>query len=107
MPTHQLSLAGRRMSPHAAARMAAARRAQAQHAYSAADENALENFVLGRIPTAISTAWVELQDWAQQVNEQMKLTAASSGVGVQIELALRRDLPPLHRHHPPSDVQDR
>ncbi|WP_331753528.1 hypothetical protein OIA45_40520 (plasmid) [Streptomyces chartreusis] len=94
MPTHQLSLAGRRMSPHAAARMAAAHQAQAHHAYSAADENALENFVLGRIPTAISTAWVELQDWAEEVNEQMKLTAASSGVGVQIELALRRDLPP-------------
>lgn len=82
------------MSPHAAARMAAAHRTEAQHAYSAADENALENFVLGWIPTAVSTAWVELQDWAEQVNEQMRLTAASSGAGVQIELALRRDLPP-------------
>ncbi|MFF3276047.1 SbcC/MukB-like Walker B domain-containing protein [Streptomyces chrestomyceticus] len=94
MPSHQLSLAGRRMSPHAAARTAATHRAEAQHAYSAADENALENFVLGRLPAAISTAWVDLQDWAGEVNAQMELTAASSGVGVQIDLALRRDLPP-------------
>jgi hypothetical protein len=94
MPTHQLSLAGRRMSPHAAAQMAAAHRAQAQQAYSAADENALENFILGRIPAAIGTAWVDLHDWAGEVNEQMGLTAASSGVGVQLKLALRRDLPP-------------
>jgi hypothetical protein len=94
MPTHQLSLAGRRMSPHAAAQLAAAHQAEARQAYSTADENALENFVLGQIPAAISTAWVDLQDWVDGVNEQMKLTAASSGVGVQIKLALRRDLPP-------------
>lgn len=94
MPTHQMSLAGRRMSPHEAARVAAERQAEARAAYSAADEHALENFVLGRIPAAISTAWVELQDWVGRINDQMKLTAASSGVGVQIEIALRRDLAP-------------
>ncbi|MFJ4585145.1 SbcC/MukB-like Walker B domain-containing protein [Streptomyces echinatus] len=94
MPTHQMSLAGRRMSPHEAAQVAAERQAEALTAYSAADEHALENFVLGRIPAAISTAWVELQDWVGRINDQMKLTAASSGVGVQIEIALRRDLTP-------------
>ncbi|MFE6631677.1 SbcC/MukB-like Walker B domain-containing protein [Streptomyces rochei] len=94
MPTHQLSLAGRRMSPHTAAQLAAAHRTRARQAYSTADANALENFVLGQIPAAISTAWVDLQDWAEEVNEQMKLAAASSGVGVQIKLVLRRDLPP-------------
>ncbi|MGW4198834.1 SbcC/MukB-like Walker B domain-containing protein [Streptomyces sp. NPDC005004] len=94
MPTHQMSLAGRRMSPHEAAQVAEERQAEALAAYSAADEHALENFVLGRIPAAISTAWVELQDWVGTINDQMKLTAASSGVGVQIEIALRRDLTP-------------
>ncbi|MFJ3214183.1 ATP-binding protein [Streptomyces flaveolus] len=108
MPTIQLSLAGQRMSPHAAARAAAAHRAQAKQAYSEADANALENFVLGRIPAAISTAWVDLHDWADQVNEQMELTAASSGVGVQIKLALRRDLPPSLAaiHHLTCEVGD-
>ncbi|AEY86855.1 hypothetical protein SHJG_1579 [Streptomyces hygroscopicus subsp. jinggangensis 5008] len=94
MPTHQMSLAGRRLSPHEAAHVAAQRQAEALKAYSAADEHALESFILGRIPAAISTAWVELQDWVGTINDQMKLTAASSGVGVQIDIALRRDLTP-------------
>ncbi|MER6334481.1 SbcC/MukB-like Walker B domain-containing protein [Streptomyces sp. NPDC001034] len=94
MPAHQMSLAGRRMSPFEAAKVAAERQAEALNAYSAADEHALENFILGRIPAAISTAWVELQDWVDTINDQMKLTAASSGVGVQIDIALRRDLAP-------------
>ncbi|MCX4581187.1 hypothetical protein OHB41_50470 [Streptomyces sp. NBC_01571] len=94
MPSHRLSLAGRRMSPHAAAGMAAERRAEAERAYSQADENALENFILGQIPAAVGTAWVDLQDWVGEINEQMKLAAASSGVGVQISLVLRKDLPP-------------
>ncbi|MBT2526981.1 hypothetical protein J7E91_16495 [Streptomyces sp. ISL-99] len=94
MPTHLLSLGGRRMSPPVAAQIAAARQTEALKVYNEADEDALENFVLGQIPTAISTAWVDLQDWVDNVNDQMKLTTASSGVGVQIELALRRDLTP-------------
>ncbi|MET9759931.1 SbcC/MukB-like Walker B domain-containing protein [Streptomyces sp. NPDC006372] len=94
VPAHQLTLGGRRFSPPAAAREAAARRAAAQAAYNAADAEALERFILGRIPAAISTAWVELQDWVGKVNGQMALAAASSGVGVQIDVSLRPDLSP-------------
>ncbi|MEU8645055.1 SbcC/MukB-like Walker B domain-containing protein [Streptomyces sp. NPDC048674] len=108
MPSHQLSLAGRRLSPHAAAAMAAERRAEAERVYSRADENALEKFILGQIPAAVGTAWVELQDWVAEVNEQMKLAAASSGVGVQISLALRRDLSPslVTIHHLTCEKSD-
>ncbi|MFE5757507.1 SbcC/MukB-like Walker B domain-containing protein [Streptomyces massasporeus] len=94
VPAHQLTLGGRRFSPPAAAREAAARREAAQAAYNAADAEALERFILGRIPAAISTAWVELQDWVGKVNGQMALAAASSGVGVQIDVSLRPDLSP-------------
>lgn len=94
MPAHQLMLAGRRLSPPKAAREAALRHESALAAYDAADADALEEFVLSRIPDAISTAWVELQDWLKTTNEQMLLAAASSGVGVQIKLSLRKDLSP-------------
>ncbi|MFG2489395.1 SbcC/MukB-like Walker B domain-containing protein [Streptomyces virginiae] len=95
LPTHQLTLAGRRgMSPRAAAREAALRLASARAAYDTAEDQALQQFVLGRIPTAISTAWVDLHDWVDKVNTQMKLAAASSGVGVQLKVDLASDLTP-------------
>ncbi|MER5887802.1 SbcC/MukB-like Walker B domain-containing protein [Streptomyces sp. NPDC001941] len=101
MPAHRLSLAGKHHSPHAAARLATEQRAREEHAYNKADETALEEFVLGQIPAAISAAWVDLNDWVDKVNEQMKLTKASSGVGVSIKVSLRKDLAPslatIHR----------
>ncbi|MGW3061747.1 SbcC/MukB-like Walker B domain-containing protein [Streptomyces goshikiensis] len=97
MPGHQLLLAGKRLPPPTAAAQAAARRDQALGAYNAADAQALDRFVLGRIPAAISTAWVELQDWVKDVNAQMSLASASSGVGVQISVRVRDDLSPAVR----------
>ncbi|WP_330481494.1 SbcC/MukB-like Walker B domain-containing protein [Streptomyces sp. NBC_00724] len=94
MPAHQLAFAGRRFSPPAAAEEAAIRRDQALAAYNAADAQTLQRFVLGRIPAAISTAWVELQDWVRDINAQMSLAAASSGVGVRIDVSVRKDLSP-------------
>lgn len=94
MPGHQLHLSGRSLTPPAAATQAAAHRDQALGAYNAADAQALDQFVLGRIPAAISTAWVELQDWIDDVNGQMSLASASSGVGVQVAVRIRKDLSP-------------
>lgn len=94
MPAHQLVLAGRRLAPPQAAREAALRHERALAAYDSADADALEEFVLSRIPDAISTAWVDLQDWVKETNGHMRLAAASSGVGVQIKLSLRKDLSP-------------
>jgi hypothetical protein len=59
---------------------------------SRAEESALRNFVIGRLPLAIGTAWVSIEDWTRDVNRKMQKAAASSGVGVRISRTLRRDL---------------
>lgn len=61
-------------------------------ALAAKDERALRDFVIGRLPTAISTAWTRLHDWSSEVNRKMRSAAASSGVGVQVRIPLRDDL---------------
>jgi hypothetical protein len=65
---------------------------RAEQALAASEERALRDFVVGRLPTAISTAWTRLHDWSIEVNRKMRSAAASSGVGVQVRIPLREDL---------------
>jgi hypothetical protein len=69
----------------------------AAQALEAAEEKALRDFVIGRLPAAISTAWTRLHDWVREVNSKMRNATASSGVGVQVEVRIRDDLPPAVR----------
>ncbi|MFJ1610410.1 SbcC/MukB-like Walker B domain-containing protein [Streptomyces sp. NPDC088253] len=95
IPAHRLTLTGYEgMSPPAAAHHAGTRLEAAQAAYDDAEDQALQKFVLGRIPTAISTAWVDLHTWVKDVNTQMKLARASSGLLVQLKVRLAPDLTP-------------
>ncbi|MFE9139351.1 SbcC/MukB-like Walker B domain-containing protein [Streptomyces sp. NPDC007355] len=109
LPAHQLMLTGHKaMSPPAAAREAAARLQAAQTAYDTAEDQALQTFVLGRIPTAISSAWVDLHTWVQDINDQMKLARASSGLLVQLKVRLAPDLTPARAriHHLTCEIGD-
>lgn len=81
-------------SPPAAAERAIVLRDRAKNALLASDEKALTEFVIDRLPGAITTAWVQLQDWRRDVNKKMKEAAASSGVTVQVGLPLVDDLSP-------------
>ncbi|MGW8558098.1 SbcC/MukB-like Walker B domain-containing protein [Streptomyces tubercidicus] len=82
--------------PHAAAR-AQALATKAKNALDAAEEAALRDFVIGRLPSAIGTAWTALMDWKTSVNAKMRAAQASSGVGVQVHIGLRDDLDPATR----------
>ncbi|MER5618690.1 SbcC/MukB-like Walker B domain-containing protein [Streptomyces sp. NPDC002215] len=109
LPAHQLMLTGHRaMSPPAAAREATARLQAAQSAYNTAEDQALQTFVLGRIPTAISNAWVELHDWVEDINNQMRIARASSGLLVQLRVRLAPDLTPARSriHHLTCKIGD-
>jgi hypothetical protein len=70
---------------------------RAEQALAASEERALRDFVIGRMPGAIGTAWTRLQDWIIEVNRKMRSAAASSGVGVQVRIPLRDDLAPASR----------
>ena len=72
-------------------------RVRAQQALAASEERALREFVIGRLPSAIGTAWTRLKDWEIEVNRKMRAAAASSGVGVQVRMTLRDDLAPASR----------
>jgi hypothetical protein len=65
---------------------------RAEQALAASEERALRDFVVGRLPAAISTAWTRLRDWSIEVNRRMRSAAASSGVGVQVRIPLRDNL---------------
>lgn len=109
LPVHQVMLTGSTaMSPPAAAREATARLHAAQAAYNTAEDQALQTFVLGTIPTAISNAWVNLNDWVNDINEQMKLARASSGLLVQLKVSLAPDLTPARAriHHLTCEIGD-
>ena len=69
----------------------------AGQALEAAEEAALRDFIIGRLPAAISNAWTRMHDWVREVNSKMRNAAASSGVGVQVEVSVRDDLPPAVR----------
>lgn len=70
---------------------------RAEQALAASEERALREFVIGRLPSAIGTAWIRLKDWEIEVNRKMRAAAASSGVGVQVRLPVREDLAPAAR----------
>jgi hypothetical protein len=70
---------------------------RAEQALAASEARALREFVIGRLPNAIGSAWTRLQDWVVEVNKKMRSAAASSGVGVQVRVPLREDLPPALR----------
>lgn len=76
-------------SPPAAAARALVLKERAEKALKASEEKALADFVIGRLPGAITTAWIQLRDWRREVNKKMREAAASSGVTVQIALPLR------------------
>jgi hypothetical protein len=79
-------------SPPAAAERGRQLKQRAQAALDAAEESALRDFVVGRLPSAIGTAWVHIKDWIDQVNRKMARASASSGVGVRVRATLSSDL---------------
>jgi hypothetical protein len=84
-------------TPLAAAAFATRIAHGAQAALAEAEDSALRNFIIGRLPTAIGVAWLRLDDWKREVNRKMKAASASSGVGVQVGIRLSRDLNPAVR----------
>lgn len=78
--------------PPRAAKRAADLAERAQAALADAEAQALQDFVIGRLPSAIGTAWTQMHDWKNEVNAKMRSAQASSGVGVQVRIALRDDL---------------
>jgi hypothetical protein len=92
LDTYLLTHDGAGYAPSAAAEAGRRLRDRAQAALNRAEESALRDFVIGRLPLAIGTAWVSIEDWIKDVNRKMQKAAASSGVGVRIAKALARDL---------------
>ncbi len=84
-------------TPPQAARRGQQLKERARAALDAAEEGALRDFVIGRLPAAIGVAWTRMHDWADEVNRKMRSAAAWSGVGVQVRLRLRTDLSPAER----------
>jgi hypothetical protein len=95
--TYLLGYGPASFTPLGAAAHARDRAAQAEASLRAADEAALRDFVVGRLPSAIAQAWTHLHDWTREVNNKMKSASASSGVGVAVKVAVRDDLPPATR----------
>jgi hypothetical protein len=95
--TYVLTYRDATYTPIEAAIYAETLRVRAQEALAASEERALREFVIGRLPSAIGTAWTRLKDWEVEVNRKMRAAAASSGVGVQVRMPLRDDLAPASR----------
>jgi len=81
---------------------------RARAALDTAEAAALRDFVIGRLPSALGTAWAALTDWRKTVNRKMRAAKASSGVGVQVQITLRDDLDAASRtvHHLSCEVGD-
>lgn len=62
-----------------------------------AEESAMREFIVGQLPLAVNIAFTQMSDWVSGVNEKMKNTKASSGVGVEVKVSLRDDLSPPQR----------
>ncbi|MEV6319428.1 hypothetical protein [Streptomyces sp. NPDC051776] len=92
LDTFVLTHAETHYEPISAAARAQTLAAKAKSALDAAEAAALRDFVIGRLPAAIGTAWTALTDWKKSVNEKMRAAQASSGVGVQVHVGLRDDL---------------
>ena len=79
-------------TPISAHRHAAELAARAETALKEAEASALRDFVVGKMPKAISRGWETMMDWRREVNEKMRNARASSGVSVQVKLSVRSDL---------------
>ncbi|MCP2342995.1 SbcC/MukB-like Walker B domain-containing protein [Actinomadura rupiterrae] len=84
-------------TPVAATRRAGELARQAEDALRVAEDEALRSFILQRLPAAVAVAWTRLNDWKRDVNRKMRAASASSGVGVQVEIAPIRDMAPAVR----------
>ncbi|MGW4757564.1 SbcC/MukB-like Walker B domain-containing protein [Streptomyces chartreusis] len=92
LDTFVLTHAETHYDPLTAAQRAQTLAARAKAALDAAEAAALRDFVIGRLPSAIGTAWAALTGWKKTVNRKMRAAQASSGVGVQVQIELRSDL---------------
>lgn len=92
LDTFQCTYDGTLLTPAAAARLANDLAERAGQRLHEAEESALRDFIVGRLPSAIGTAWQEQDDWVTHVNRKMGAASASSGVGVRVRTALRDDL---------------
>ncbi|MFE0457794.1 SbcC/MukB-like Walker B domain-containing protein [Kitasatospora sp. NPDC058965] len=90
----RLARIGAAYAPPRAAELTAAASASAEEELTVAEQEALDDFVIGQIPAALGAAWQQLTQWILQANKRMLLAAASSGTGVQIRRELRPGLDP-------------
>ncbi|MFE2519406.1 SbcC/MukB-like Walker B domain-containing protein [Streptomyces mirabilis] len=97
LDTFVLTHAETHYDPLTAAHRAQSLADRAKTALHAAEAAALRDFVIGRLPSAIGTAWAALTGWKKTVNRKMRSAQASSGVGVQVQIDLRNDLDPATR----------
>lgn len=97
LDTYRCSYDGTPLTPTAAAELARSVEQQAQQQLDAAEESALRDFIIGRLPAAIGVAWTQLRDWVDEVNRKMEHASASSGVGVRVKAQRRDDLSPNQR----------
>lgn len=97
LDTYLLTQGSTSFTPVAAAAHARILATKAEGALRLADEAALQDFVIGRLPAAIAQAWTRLFDWVREVNAKMRSASSSSGVGVTVRVSVRDDLPPVVR----------
>lgn len=97
LDTYQCTHDGDLLAPSAAASHARALAERARERLHEAEESALRDFIVGRLPAAIGRAWLEQRDWVAGVNRKMGSASASSGVGVRVRTSLRDDLSPTQR----------
>lgn len=88
---------GAALTPSEAAELSGSVAERARTQLEEAEESALRDFIIGRLPTAIGVAWTELRDWVTDVNKKMVNASASSGVGVEVRAPVRDDLSPNQR----------
>jgi len=79
-------------TPVSAYKHAAELATRAETALKEAEASALRDFVIGKLPKAISRGWETMMDWRREVNDKMRNARASSGVSVQVKLSVRPDL---------------
>lgn len=92
LDTYQCTYDGTVLTPWAAARLARDLADRAGQKLHDQEESALRDFIVGRLPAAIGTAWQAQNDWVTEVNRKMATASASSGVGVRVRTTLRDDL---------------
>jgi uncharacterized coiled-coil DUF342 family protein len=93
LDTYVLSYGDDSFTPPAAATHANALADSAEAALAVAEEKALRDFVVGMLPAAIRTGWVNMHDWVTQVNRKMRAAAASSQLSVQVRITLAGSMP--------------